>query len=236
MRKIRTNFNLSKDIKDKIPWVRSSLLNWFKNHGRDFAWRKPNISPYELLVAEILLQRTPAASVAKVFPRFINRYPSWDDLKAAYQEDLELLLRPLGLWRLKAQIFLKLSRAISEQSGLVPATRGELEKHDGIGQYTASAVLAIFHGAPEPLLDVNMARVLERVFGPRERFDIRDDPYLQTLSREVVKGHNNLNVNWAILDLGALICKPLRPRCNDCPLQTNCLYFTQIKERTDLYI
>ncbi len=92
----------------------------------------------------------------------------------------------------------------------------------GIGQYIASAVLLMLHDKAEPLLDSNMSRVLERYFGPRHLADIRYDPYLQELSRRVVKGHQSLALNWAILDLAALICLTLRPRCELCPLSREC--------------
>ena len=133
------------------------------------------------------------------------------------------MVTPLGLGQLRVEILQRVAQIMVEHGDDALATRLDLEQIKGIGQYTASAVLAVAYGQPEPLLDVNMARVLERYFGSRTRADIRDDPYLHALARRVVRGENSLHVGWAILDLGALICKPARPACPACPLRKTCL-------------
>lgn len=94
----------------------------------------------------------------------------------------------------------------------------------GISQYMASAVLLLCHGMPEPLLDVNMARVLERVFGERKLADIRYDSFLQELARSAVAGDDPVPVNWAILDLAATICLQAVPHCYECPLAEMCRF------------
>jgi A/G-specific adenine glycosylase len=112
---------------------------------------------------------------------------------------------------------------MSKTNGRFPEERRDIEALPGIGQYIANAVLLFCHDMPQPLLDVNMARVLERVFGPRQLADIRYDPYLQKLSEKVIKCETADELNWAILDLAATICLPRRPRCNDCPLVSMCM-------------
>ena len=91
-----------------------------------------------------------------------------------------------------------------------------------VGQYVASAVLLFCHERPEPLIDSNMARVLERYFGSRKLADIRYDPYLQRLARDVVGSDHPTLINWAILDFAALVCTPRNPRCQKCPLNRGC--------------
>lgn len=93
-----------------------------------------------------------------------------------------------------------------------------------MGQYVASAILLQVEGQREPLLDSSMARLLERFFGPRRQRDIRFDPYLQTLSRQVLVRGDPLSTNWGMLDLAALVCKPRYPRCPDCPLRLKCTF------------
>src|SRR6266566_7033114 len=168
-------------------------------HGRSFPWRERGSTGYEILVAEILLQRTTAAKVAQAYNAFLKRYPSWSALAGTNLENLQYHLTPLGLWLQKALVFQSLAKNIEERKGSLPASRAELEQLPGIGQYIANAVLLTFYKQPEPLVDVNMARVLERFFGPRKLADIRYDPYLQTLARCVVNTENSLQVNWAIL-------------------------------------
>jgi A/G-specific adenine glycosylase len=224
-RSIRITYDLPSELTDRIPWFRAQLLAWFAQYGRHFPWREPGRMPYEILIAEILLQRTTAARVAAAYPAFLELYPTWKELSDGAPEELHSFLRPLGLWKQKAEVFLSLAQAMEEQGGSLPTTREELEQLPGVGQYIASAVLLVVHGVAEPLIDVNMARVLERFFGPRKLVDIRYDPYLQTLARRVVEGEHSLQVNWAILDLGALVCKIGQPQWHECPLQEKCAFF-----------
>lgn len=170
------------------------------------------------------MQRTRAETVAAFYYKFEAQYPSWKRLARAKVNDLQLFLKPIGLWRRRAMSLLDLAKEMESRRGRFPATREELEDLPGVGQYVANAILLLVHNKPEPLLDVNMARVLERCFGPRDLVDIRYDPYLQDLSRQVVAGKNPRITNWAILDLAALVCTSQNPRCASCPLRRQCQY------------
>lgn len=218
-------YALSPSVTSRISWFRQELLAWFHLQGRNFPWREPGRTAYEILVAEILLQRTTAAKVAQAYNGFLTHYPSWSSLARTSLENLQNHLKPLGLWLQKALVFQSLAKIIEERKGSLPASRAELEQLPGIGQYIANAVLLTFYKEHVPLVDVNMTRVLERFFGPRKLADIRYDPYLQTLARRVVNTENSLQINWAILDLGALICKNGAPLCLQCPLKEKCEFY-----------
>ena len=116
---------------------------------------------------------------------------------------------------------------MAKKNGRFPRDREAIEALPGIGQYIANAVLLFCHGQPQPLLDVNMARVLERVFGPRKLADIRYDPYLQELARNVVRCKTSAKLNWAILDIAATVCLLRNPCCSECPLTSVCLTATR---------
>ena len=219
-----TPCELPSEAVERIPWLRRRLLSWFKRNGRSFPWRDPERTPYEVVVAEILLQRTTAAGVARTYAGFIERYPSWEALAQAPHEGLENALRPLGLWRQKAVAFQQLAQSIEERGGVVPRSRTELERLPRIGPYTASTVLAIVYGRAEPLLDVNMARCLWRFFGSVELTTEGPKRWLHALALRLVGGKRSLQVNWAVLDFGALVCKAGRPRCQECPLRARCQY------------
>lgn len=164
-RPVRLSCELPSEAVARILWLRRRLLPWFARYGRSFPWRDPGTTPYEVVVAEILLQRTTAAGVRRAYSGFVERYPSWVALAQAPLNGLENALRPIGLWRQKALALQRLAQSIEGRGGVVPRTRTELERLPGIGPYTASAVLAIVCGRAEPLLDVNMARVLGRFLG-----------------------------------------------------------------------
>ncbi len=225
--RILPEFDLDHEVVSRIPWFREELLAWFRLQGRNFPWREPRRTAYEILIAEILLQRTTAAKVAQAYNAFLKRYPSWNSLANTSLEDLQEHLKPLGLWLQKSLVFRSLAKTIEERGNEIPVSRAELEQLPGIGQYIANAILLTFYKQSEPLVDVNMARVLERFFGTRKLADIRYDPYLQTLSRQVVNTNEALQINWAILDLGALICRSGIPFCQECPLKTNCRYYKE---------
>ena len=222
--------------KAAINTFRRQVLAWGQRCGRDFPWRRAQASNYERVISEVLLQRTRAEVVGSIFQQFLRCYPSWRALAQANANRLREFLRPLGLWRRRALSMKKLSRVVTQGRSRFPKTREELEKLPAVGQYVASAVLLFCHGEPEPLVDTNMARVVERYFGPRALADIRYDPYLQRLTRDIVRSRTPALVNWAILDLGALICVPRDPRCEKCPLRGGCkdLAHKDRKRRTSL--
>ena len=204
----------------EISWFRRRLIIWYQHNKRDFPWRSSR-DPYLICLAEIFLQQTSADRVASTLFRLIERFPNWEVLSKADVLEIEDLIFPLGIFRRRAKVIQSLARSVILRGGL-PANREELEQLPGIGQYIASVLLAMFHNKKEPFLDVNMSRVLERYFGPREMADIRDDPYLQVLSRKVVNVQATLSVNWMILDFAALVCTKRRPRCLECTLSERC--------------
>lgn len=208
----------------EIAWFRRKLLSWFRSNGRTFPWREESAGDYVKIVSEVLLQRTRAEVVAAFLPNFIERFPSWDRLAIATEDDLRQYLQPIGLWRRRAASLEKLAGEMAKRGGLFPRTREEIEQLPNVGQYIANAILLFCHREPQPLLDVNMARVLERFFGPRKLADIRYDPYLQSLAKAVVSSKNPAAINWAILDHATLICKISNPLCHTCPVVDQCQF------------
>lgn len=203
------------------------LLDWYTYNGRKYPWREKTATLYQKVIAEILLQRTRADSVALFLPEFLLKFPTWKELSTSDQEDLRNSLYPLGLWKQKAKTLRELANEMVYREGIFPKDYDEIRDLPGIGQYLANAIAVFNLSEPRPLLDVNMARVLERYFGPRKLADIRDDPYLQNLAHTIVLTSNNYaNINFAILDLAALICRK-KPLCYQCPIKTGCRFWRQ---------
>ena len=181
------------------------------------------MSNYQYVIAEVLLQRTRAENVASFFPMFIAEFPSWKHLSSTSIKRLEKSLQPIGLWKRKALSIHALADTMVKNNGRFPKNRSDIEALPNVGQYIANAIMLFCHGEPQPFLDVNMARVLERMFGPRTLADIRYDPYLQELALLFVQCESPAQINWAIIDLAATTCLVRNPRCNECPLVTYCL-------------
>jgi A/G-specific adenine glycosylase len=206
----------------RIARARTALLVWFRRNGRRFPWRDPHADNYVHVLTEVLLQRTRAEVVAGFLPAFLTRFPCWASVAAARRGVLERRLIKLGLWRRRGSSLRNLARELGARDWRWPSTRCDLEQMPAVGQYVAGAVLLFVHGRPEPLLDTNMARVLERLYGSRELADIRYDPWLQKLAHRLVRSRAAREVNWAVFDLAALVCRTRAPLCNCCPVSSMC--------------
>ena len=206
--------------RSEVAWFRRRLQFWFQHNRRDFPWRHSS-DPYAICMSEIFLQQTSARKVADVIGAFIARFPDWSTLSKATPAEIEGVIYPLGIYQRRAKTVHSLANAVVSLDSL-PRTRRGLENLPGIGQYIANVLLVVLQGRRMPFLDVNMSRVLERFFGPREMADIRYDPYLQVLARKAINVRDALAANWTILDFAALVCTKRRPRCLDCPLFERC--------------
>lgn len=207
-----------------IKYFQEIILNWYSKNGRDFVWRKKTITNYEIIIAEIFLQRTKAETVNKFLPSFYEKYPNWKQLGEVTEIDLQTTLRPLGLYNQRGTRLYKLAQEIKKRNGIFPRSREVVEELPMMGQYITNAFELYILNKPAPLLDVNMARVLERFFGPRQLADIRHDPFLQGLANSVVNHAESRIINWAVLDFAALICRTRDPKCITCLLGTECIY------------
>ncbi len=210
--------------KVKLTRLAKALVSWASTAGRRFPWRSAHATEYQRIAVEVLLQRTTATAVAAFYEQFFARFPDWDTLASASAEQLEQFLKPLGLWRRRANSLLGLARYASVNGGRFPSDPQSHAEIPAVGQYVSNAVLMFQHGRAMPLLDVNMARVIERYLRPRRLADIRHDPWLQEAARWFVRGVNAHEVNWAVLDFAAVVCKARRPRCESCPVMPRCNY------------
>jgi A/G-specific adenine glycosylase len=209
---------------NKIIFFQENIIKWYDENGRDFPWRKKNLTSYQLVIAEILLQRTKAETISKFYPLFLKKYPSWKSLNKTRLATLEKVLTPIGLYKQRAALIKKLAKEMIKSEGNFPRQKEEIEKLPFAGQYITNAILQFVFNKPAPLLDVNMARVLERFFGPRKLSDIRYDPYLQKLARKIVDHKNSKKINWGVLDFSALTCRSQNPKCEICFLSYKCIY------------
>lgn len=198
--------------------VAPALTRWYERHGRSFVWRGWR-DPYRLAVTEVLLQRTRAEVVAAFVERFFVRFPDWTALGQADARELETELRPLGLQRRRAESLHRLAVSAAEDSGLAIDLH-----HAGIGQYIDRALRVGMTGASVAMVDSNFVRIVRRAFGGRWLADYRYDTRLQGIAHRIIeRADNPRHANWAILDIGATVCLPRRPRCGACPLASQCL-------------
>lgn len=203
------------------------LLEWFETNKRDFYWRKAGVSTYELLVAEMLLQKTQAKVVEPVLKEFIARYPNMESVHKASRKEIEKLIWKLGLFRHRSKNIKEVAKIIvKKHGGKIEANKDWLAELPGVGAYVSSAVACFKGGERVPVVDANVSRVIGRLFG----IDYKNPKHSRELwqkAESLVPEENPRDFNWALIDLGALICKPQRPKCGECPLKRHCVTATK---------
>lgn len=194
------------------------LLGWYDEHGRHrLPWREAGRSAFEVLLAEILLQRTTAAAVSGVYVSLVAQYPTPEAAVASPVSDLESLIAPLGLSKRATYIERCSGQLLARHSGCVPRTRSGLLELHGVGEYTARSVLVHSFDAELSAVDTNVERLVSRFFGfgpdARSVADFTD---------ELVPPGRSSDFLYAMLDFAADVCTARSPECGGCPLEGDC--------------
>lgn len=205
-------------------YIHSKVLEWGQTNLRHFPWRITS-NPYEILIAEIMLHRTRALQVEKVYQPFIKKY---QDFVSICKSDQKIILNEiayLGLvWR--AELLHDLSCSIVKNyNGKIPVEKEELLNLPGIGPYIASAFLCFAYGKPEPLLDTNTVRVIGRIFGLKITDSSRRKKNFRDIMQNLVKNGECRNFSLSLIDFADALCKTNNPLCEKCFLKDICYFF-----------
>ena len=211
--------------RNDIKYFRRVLLEWFNSNKRDFPWRSDEVTNYEIIFSEILLQRTKAETVSKYYETFFNKYPNWEMLIKATHEELKDILKPLGLNEHRAKRISNIIQEFRLKNGVLPGNMGELHESSLATLYLSNAYELFILKRRAALLDVNMSRLLGRFFHPQESKDVRNDKLIQDLAYNVINIKECKDLNWAILDYAAMVCTAHKPKCTKCELNTKCSFF-----------
>lgn len=212
----------TKDRK-RVATIQSALLAWYKAHQRDLPWRRTT-DPYAILVAEVMLQQTQVATALSYYERFIARFPNVEALARASLDEVLKVWEGLGYYVRARNLHQAAKQILEDYAGQLPSSTKALLALPGIGRYTAGAIASIAFGKDEPVLDGNVTRVLSRLFLVEEderKSAVRDR--LWTLARRLIPLGEASFFNQALMDLGATVCVRRAPRCDVCPLATECL-------------
>lgn len=196
------------------------LLAWFDRHRRDLPWRRTR-DPYGIWLSEVMLQQTRIETALPYYQRFLEKFPTVEDLARAEVEEVLALWSGLGYYRRARQLHAA-ARKVVEIGGF-PRTVEGLRELPGIGPYTAAAVASIAFGVAEPVLDGNVERVLSRWLA------LELDPKSRPARERMLAAAAGLldperagDSNQALMELGATVCVPKRPRCLLCPIAPSC--------------
>lgn len=204
------------------------LLEWWKLNKRDFPWRRTN-NPYVILVSEMLLRKTTAKQVNTIFEKFFTKFPNVKMLAEADEEEIEELIKPLGMEHKRAVLLKKLANELlKNHGGAIPVSQDDLLKLPGVGRYSANAVLCFAYGKDAPLVDVNAIRVFQRVFSVKsQKRRIKDDTTFWEFVAETIPKGKAREFNLAIIDFAHGVCKPKKPKCAICPLRVICIFASE---------
>ena len=194
------------------------LLAWYKRNARVLPWRKTR-NPYAILVSEFMLQQTQVSRVLDYYPRFLKRFPTIGSLARSRPKAVMEAWDGLGYYA-RARNLHQLAKRVAETGNRIPDDPVELRTLPGVGQYTAGAVACFAYEKPVPTVDVNVSRVLRRVFWGDGR---REKDVWELAAKLVPKnGQRAWRFNQALMELGALVCTARSPKCPECPVRSDC--------------
>ena len=208
----------------KKQLLTKKILNWYDLNKRSLPWRK-NVTPhkkqYYTLVSEFMLQQTQVVTVIPYFNRFIKEAPNLKSLAKINNKKLIKLWEGLGYYSRVRNLKKTAQTVIKNFQGKLPNNFEDLISLPGVGNYTANAILAIAFNKPYIPLDGNIERVLKRYLYLKKEKDIQKDSLAK---KKIIFGISNRSSDYAqaLMELGALICKPINPLCNQCPISRNC--------------
>lgn len=198
----------------------TQLEQWYESFGRDLPWRRTS-DPYLIMLSEFILQQTQIVQGMNYYLRFAERFPTAESLAEASEEEVLRLWQGLGYYS-RARNLHKATQKIAE-AGCFPKDYSFVRALPGVGDYTAAAIMSLAFGEPHAVLDGNVQRVLARHFGIAEPIDsTQGKKLLRALADELLDRLHPALYNQAIMDFGALQCKPATPLCETCPLAETC--------------
>jgi A/G-specific adenine glycosylase len=218
----------------RVATLRRRLVRWFAAARRDLPWRFPagEADPYRVWISEAMLQQTQVATVIPYYLRFLERFPTLSALADGDEGEVLALWSGLGYYA-RARALLRAAREARARHGRLPGSVEALRELPGFGPYTAGAVASIAFGVATPAVDGNAARVLSRLFlvaddARTPRFRARVASLASALAGEASGGARRAraihpgDLNQALIELGALVCRPRVPRCERCPVASLC--------------
>ena len=205
-----------------VSRFQESVVNWYRRSGRVFYWRTHVLNSWQWLVLEILLRKTKAEAVEKIYPSLIAKYSSPKIVLQVSNSELENDLRFLGLYRQRRKgLKLVAARIVNVHAGVVPSDPPSLTSLPSVGPYISNAILCFCLGQRRAVVDINVARVLTRFGGMNVPKDA-NRKWLWELATEMLPHENWKEYNYGLLDLGALFCKSQNPKCMLCCLRDIC--------------
>ena len=216
-------------MKEQTTEIAALLLTWYAAHKRELPWRGAG-NPYYVWLSEVILQQTRVAQGLPYYQRFVEQFPTVEALAQAPEAQVLKVWQGLGYYS-RAKNLQRAAQYITEElQGVFPSTYETLLKLKGVGEYTASAIASICYNEPKAVVDGNVYRVLSRIFDIDTPINTTEGAkYFKELAQELLDKERAGEYNQAIMDFGALQCKPKSPDCESCILSAKCLAYHRKK-------
>jgi len=217
----------------EIDQFQYQLLNWYKLNHRKLPWRETS-NPYFIWLSEVMLQQTQVKTVIPYFKKFTKALPSVSEAASASGDQMLKLWEGLGYYSRIRNFHKAVKTIVTEFNGQIPSDWDTFIRLPGVGNYIASAVLSMAYHQPFAVVDGNVKRVLARLcLLSCTVNEAKNLKFFQTQADKLLAKDQSGNYNQAIMELGALICKPGNPDCKECPVQSFCMAFK--KEKTEQF-
>jgi A/G-specific adenine glycosylase len=204
----------------------SNLTNWFDKNKRELPWRKSN-DPYKIWLSEIILQQTQVKQGLPYYNKFLKNYPNVYELARSSEDEVMKNWQGLGYYSRARNLLFTAKYIVHELNGIFPKKYIDLIKLKGVGDYTASAIASICFDESVAVLDGNVFRVLSRYFGIEIPINSTQGiKHFKSLAKSLLPKKRIGDYNQAVMEFGALQCKPKSPNCSICPININCVAFT----------
>lgn len=202
-----------------------NVINWYSDNKRDLPWRH-TVNPYFIWLSEIILQQTQVKQGLPYYKSFVKTFPTVYDLAKSDEQTVLKLWQGLGYYSRARNLHFTAKYIVNELGGNFPNSYSEIIKLKGIGDYTASAIASIAFGETTAVVDGNVYRVLSRFFGIETPINsTKGIKEFKALATELIDKREPATFNQAIMEFGAQQCKPKKPYCIICPLQSGCVAF-----------
>jgi len=204
------------------------VLGWYADNARDLPWRAPGVSPWAVLVSEIMLQQTPVSRVLPAYAAWLGRWPTPAALAADPAGEAVRQWGRLGYPRRALRLHETATIVTEKHGGELPSTYQDLLALPGIGAYTAAAVAVFAFGRKHPVLDTNVRRVLARLESGREFPGAQVSAAEYRLAESLLPDDAGVAARWsvAVMELGALMCTAASPNCPECPVAAGCAWLS----------
>ncbi len=204
-----------------MSWT-SKLLDWFEENKRELPWREER-TPYRVWVSEVMLQQTKVEAVRPYFESWMDTFPNFEAVARASEEEVLKAWQGLGYYSRARHLQGGIRQIVEEYGGELPRTRKELEAIEGIGPYTAGAILSLAFNLPEVAIDGNVLRVYARIYDVHEDIlSTKGKKEITAIVEETIPREAAGAFNEALMDFGATLCIPKSPKCSICPITNDC--------------